>query len=261
MKNVLNTKIIFASFVTLFAIFMVLIQPPIAQDIQYHIFADERTFFSIPNFYNVFSNAPFLVVGFIGIYDLFFSKQIIVINEQKMAVMIFFTGVSFVAFGSGYYHLSPDNTSLLWDRLPMTIAFMALFSKIISELISTKFSQYILGSLLIFGLYSVLYWHVTELNGEGDLRLYILVQFLPMLLIPIFLVQFRGVSKNISGYWLLLICYAVAKLCEYFDREIFHLLGVISGHSLKHIMAAIGVLFLLLAYRKPNSGIKLIETK
>ena len=247
-----NIKMLFTSIVTLAAIIVVLIQQPIAQNIQYHLFADERTFFSIPNFYNVFSNALFLLVGILGLYGLTVSKQITVANEQKMALMIFFTGVSFVSIGSGYYHLSPDNSSLLWDRLPMTIAFMALFSKIIGELISTKFYQYILGSLLIFGLFSVLYWHVTELNGKGDLRLYILVQFLPMLLIPIFLVQYRGVSKNISGYWLLLICYAIAKLCEYFDEEIFHMLGVISGHSLKHIMAAIGVLFLLLAYRKPN---------
>ena len=143
-----------------------------------------------------------------------------------------------------------SNSSLLWDRLPMTVAFMSLFSIVISERISTKHSQYVLGFLLFFGVFSVIYWYVTELNGVGDLRLYILVQFLPMLLIPLFLLLCRGRSTTGAGYWLLLLWYAIAKVCEYFDQEIFEVLVVISGHSLKHIAAAMGVLFLLLAYRK-----------
>ncbi|MDQ7015225.1 MAG: alkaline phytoceramidase, partial [Gammaproteobacteria bacterium] len=157
-----------------------------------------------------------------------------------------------VAIGSGYYHLWPDNSTLLWDRLPMTVAFMALFSIVLSEFVSTRFSKSSLILLVAFGVFSVVYWHITELNGAGDLRLYILVQFLPMVLIPLLLLLCCEKSVYLSGYWALLFWYVVAKLCEYFDQAIFDLLGVISGHSLKHIAAALGVLFLLLAYRRKN---------
>ena len=38
--------------------------PPIPQDQSYHAFADDRTMVGIPNFLNVISNLPFLVVGY-----------------------------------------------------------------------------------------------------------------------------------------------------------------------------------------------------
>jgi len=223
--------------------------PAMPQDLHYHRFADQRTLLEIPNFCNVLSNLPFLFVGIFGLYGLLRSKKIQLIDAQKPASIIFFFAVAWVAIGSGYYHLWPDNNTLLWDRLPMTVAFMALFSMVLSEFLSPRFSKVILALLIAFGVFSVLYWHLTELKGAGDLRLYILVQFLPMLLIPLLLIVCREKSPHLSGYWLLLFFYALAKLFEYFDQAIFDLLGVISGHSLKHMAAALGVLCLLLVYR------------
>ena len=40
---------------------------PIPQDPTYHEFADRRTFFGIPNFWNVFSNLSFVLVGAFGL--------------------------------------------------------------------------------------------------------------------------------------------------------------------------------------------------
>jgi len=167
--------------------------------------------------------------------------------------------IALVAFGSGYFHLNPINETLLWDRLPMTIAFMALLSIIIGEFVSIKIAQNLLLPLIIVGAFSVLYWfytettfpvtesHVTE--SQGDLRLYILVQFLPMLLIPLILLTFNSSYSKVSGYWWLLLAYIVAKLLEHFDHTIFNLLHFISGHSLKYIAAALGVLILLSVYK------------
>jgi len=235
--------------ITIIAIVVVGNLPPMAQDIHYHHFADNRTLLTIPNFCNVLSNLLFLFVGLFGLYGLLRSKKIHLIDAQKPASIIFCFAVAWVAIGSGYYHLWPDNNTLLWDRLPMTVAFMALFSMVLSEFLSLRFSKVILALLIAFGVFSVFYWHLTELKGAGDLRLYILVQFLPMLLIPLLLIVCREKSPYLSGYWLLLFFYALAKLFEYFDQAIFDLLGVISGHSLKHMAAALGVLCLLLVYR------------
>jgi len=97
-------------------------------------------------------------VGIMGLCSLFISQRIVFITDLKTAYILFFVGVSLVAFGSGYYHLWPDNSSLVWDRLPMTIAFMALFAIIISEFTSTKFGKFVLWPFVAFGAFSVFYY-------------------------------------------------------------------------------------------------------
>jgi len=225
-----------------------LMAEPIAQDSGYHQFADQRTILGVPNFWNVVSNLPFLIVGLMGLFGLLRSGRIQFIAELKPAYVLFFAGVALVNFGSGYYHLWPGNETLVWDRLPMTIAFMALFAVIIAEFASLKVSRLVLWPLVVFGVFSVFYWHFTETAGHGDLRLYALVQFLPMLLIPLLLLLFKPRFTLTSGYWALLLAYVLAKVFEYYDEGLFESLGFISGHSLKHIVAALGVFLLLRAY-------------
>jgi len=223
---------------------------PIAQDPVYHQFSDQRAILGIPNFWNVVSNLPFLIVGMMGLYSLGHSGRIKFISEIKSAYVLFFVGVVLVNFGSGYYHLWPGNETLVWDRLPMTFAFMAVFAVIIGEFASLKTSKFALWPLVIFGVFSVLYWHFTEYSGHGDLRLYVLVQFLPMLLIPLLLLLFKPRFTNTGGYWAMLAAYVLAKVFEYFDEAVFNSLGFISGHSLKHIVAALGVFLILWTYKK-----------
>jgi hypothetical protein len=227
---------------------------PIAQDPEYHLFADQRTILSIPNFWNIISNLPFLLAGVMGLYSIFRRNRAQLITDLRGAYILFFVGISLVAVGSGYYHWTPSNGSLFWDRLPMTIAFMALFSVIIGEFLSVQLARLVLWPLIVFGLFSVIYWHNTEARGAGDLRLYVLVQLLPMLLIPLILIFFTSTFTGASGYWLLLCAYALAKAFEYYDEAIYHLPLFLSGHSFKHLAAAVGVLLLLKSYgnREPN---------
>ena len=241
------------SLVSIIAITCVWMLDPIAQDIEYHLFYDQRTILNIPNFWNVISNLPFLMVGIAGLYTLFRSRKIQFINEIKIAYVLFFSGVSLVALGSGYYHLYPGNTSLVWDRLPMTIAFMALFSIIMAEFVSVQLGKKFLWPLIIFGVFSIIYWQHTEARGEGDLRLYILVQFLPIMVIPLILLLFKSRFNYIGGYWLLICAYILAKLFEYFDEAIYNMLPLLSGHTIKHVIAALGVYLLLKSYNKRTS--------
>jgi len=234
----------------LMALIGVLFLTPIPQDSNYHNFADGRTILTISNFWNVASNVPFFLVGMYGFYKLLMVKNLKILDEIKILYIFFFLGVTLVAFGSGYYHLNPNNETLLWDRLPMTIAFMALFSFVLSEFFSLKVGKLLFFPLLFLGMASVLYWFVGELNGHGDLRAYALVQFLPMLIMPLLFLFFRASFSLVSGYWYLLLCYLLAKLFEHFDGEIYELLGVISGHSLKHIVSALGIYVLLLSFER-----------
>jgi len=223
----------------------------ISQDLAYHAFIDYRTIISVPNFWNVLSNLPFLIVGLLGLHQLFITKKLTIVSEMKTAYALLFFGVSLVAFGSGYYHLSPNNETLVWDRLPMTIAFMAMFSIIIAEFMSIDIGKRLLWPLLITGVTSVIYWHITELQGIGDLRFYAFIQFFPMLAIPVILICFRSRFSHLNGYWVLIVCYFLAKVFEHFDKYIYNALGsTISGHSIKHMVAALGLYILLSAYQQ-----------
>lgn len=225
-----------------------LTRAPIPQDLAYHDFSDSVGMFNIPNILNVLSNLPFILVGLLGLHRLTRVNSLNIVNENKLAYVALFFGTTLVAFGSGYYHLWPDNQTLVWDRLPMTIAFMGLFSVVISEYISIKLGKILLVPLLALGLWSVFYWHFTEANDQGDLRFYAIVQFFPMLAIPIILLTFKSSFSQASGYWWLLVAYIAAKVFEHFDTVIHDLLVVVSGHSIKHVAAAIGVYILLRSY-------------
>lgn len=248
LKNKLGYGLMAIAALTL--ILVLINKSAIPQDPFYHQFSDTDHLWGIPNIWNVLSNLPFLCVGLLALYKLFMTDQLKIESQNKAAYVLLYLGVALVAFGSGYYHLWPNNATLLWDRLPMTIAFMGLFSIVIAEFISAKAGMIMLLPLVLAGLFSVIYWHVTETNGAGDLRFYILVQFFPMLAIPIILLTFSSRFTHASAYGWLIFAYFVAKLFEHFDAQIHEILGVISGHSLKHITAAIGLYILLRSYEK-----------
>ena len=234
----------------LLAIGAILTQAPIPQDAGYHLFVDTREICSIPNFWNVVTSLPFAIVGLLGLYQAISPGRLGILHENLTAYLLLFFGTLLVGIGSGYYHLSPDNQTLVWDRLPMTIAFMALFSIIVSEFISIRSGRALLLPLLLAGILSVLYWHLSEIRGAGDLRFYALVQFYPMLAAPVILLFFRSRCTHARAYWWLLLLYVLAKLFEQLDGELYDLLGFISGHSLKHLTAALGMYVLLLFYQK-----------
>ena len=230
-------KIIVA--IVFFTIIVVFSMDPIAQDPSYHNFADQRGMINIPNFFDVISNLAFVIVGAMGMRLIRSRRATGGLPELQTVYMTFFVGVFLTGFGSAYYHFHPDNQSLLWDRLPMTIAFMALFSAIVGEYISSRIALKIFIPLLASGIVSAGYWHVSELNGSGDLRAYVLVQFLPILLIPLILLLFDSRLNGNKYIWGVIGAYAVSKIMEFFDAQIYSALGVISGHSLKHLIAAL----------------------
>jgi hypothetical protein len=134
----------------------------------------------------------------------------------------------------------------------MAIAFMALFSFFLSEHINVRLGTWLLWPLLAIGLFSVLYWIYTENLGAGDLRLYALVQFLPVLLIPLIIILFPSHTYRKKYIWYLIGLYALAKVAEHYDDEIMSAVSI-SGHTLKHIFAAFsGIAFLKIILSRHN---------
>lgn len=214
----------------------------IPQSDAYYQFADDRSFFDIPNFFNVVSNLPFLLVGIHGLLLLRKKTPSGGLPSLRYAYLTFFLGASLVAPGSGYFHLNPNHSTLVWDRLAMIISFMSFVTIIIGEYINKAIAERLLIPLLFLGLFSVAWWRFTDNNDGGDLRIYILLQFLPMLLIP-FIIWFYPATLEPKSYvWGLLGSYGLAKIFELLDAPIFQILKVMSGHTLKHLVAALGVL-------------------
>ncbi len=125
----------------------------------------------------------------------------------------------------------------------MALGFASMTACICGERLGTKIGRRLFLPLTVGGVFSVIYWWTTEQAGIGDLRFYILVQYLSMLLILIVLLLYPKPWKQNKFYWLLLSSYIVAKIFELNDVEVFILTQqIISGHTLKHIVAAAGML-------------------
>jgi hypothetical protein len=230
---------------------------PVAQDPAYHHVADQRALDGVPNFLNVASNLPFLLVGALGLTFLARNRHdgradTFVTPADRRPYWPFFTGVALTGLGSAYYHWQPDNATLFWDRLPMTIAFMALLASVIGERISRRGGARALWPLLMVGVGSTLYWHLGELRSAGDLRAYGLVQFGSMVLVPLILVIFPARYTGMPDLWISMGWYGLAKGFEYFDHGFLRLTAV-SGHTWKHLAAAASAywIFRMLARRRP----------
>lgn len=205
---------------------------PIPQNQLYHKFADFRKFMGVKNTWDVLSNIPFIFTGALGL--LYMKKY--PVKVAKTSWLVFFIGVILVAPGSAYYHDTPNNQTLVWDRLPMTIGFMGLFTALISTYISEKIEKIMLPVSLLFGFASVIYWAKFD-----DLRFYFWVQFIPLACIPIVISMFKSIEIKKMYLFLGLFFYIVAKVVEHKDVQIYMATGgTVSGHTLKHLLAAVG---------------------
>jgi hypothetical protein len=209
--------------------------PPIPQDQGYHDFADQRTLLGVPNFWNVVSNIPFIVIGALGLRQ----------SRRDPAIILLFLGILLTGFGSSYYHLDPNDRTLFWDRLPMAISFMAILAFTVEERVNATAGAVLLLPLIAIGVLSLLLWRWT-----GDLRLYVWVQFFPCLALP---VLFLVLPPKYSGtsYWLVAAAlYALAKLFEFYDDAIYSAGSILSGHTLKHLAAAAACVAILRYFQK-----------
>jgi hypothetical protein len=212
-----------------------LLLPPIPQDQGYHDFADQRTLLGVPNFWNVVSNIPFIVIGALGLRQ----------SRRDPAIILLFLGILLTGFGSSYYHLDPNDRTLFWDRLPMAISFMAILAFTVEERVNATAGAVLLLPLIAIGVLSLLLWRWT-----GDLRLYVWVQFFPCLALP---VLFLVLPPKYSGtsYWLVAAAlYALAKLFEFYDDAIYSAGSILSGHTLKHLAAAAACVAILRYFQK-----------
>jgi len=198
----------------------------------------------VANIWNVLSNMPLL---FVGIFGIWIVRHRSLPKEQTSSMMIFFGAVALTGLGSSWYHLAPNNESLIFDRLPIACALVVLYCSWLgrwqsSDLLAPRF----LVLALLLAVASVLWWAYSESVGAGDLRAYVLLQFGALVSAPILIETSHKRSAARYAVYPVLMMYFLAKLCEVFDAEILHWTGLSAGHAIKHLFAALAVLWVAL---------------
>ena len=225
---------------TAIAIAAAFLLPAMPQPLDYHDFADGRTMFGIVNFLNVVSNIGFLLAGIAGLAVVIQPRTQFESGGERLPYAIFFLGMMLTAAGSSYYHLAPDNETLFWDRLPMTIAFMSLISAQVVDRINVRAGLALLAPLLLLGAATVFYWRATERAGVGNVLPYAILQGYSVVMLLLFaLFQPSRYTRGNDIYWVF-AWYVIAKLLEMFDAEVLAMGNLVSGHTLKHLAAAMG---------------------
>jgi hypothetical protein len=217
--------------------------PAMPQPLSYHAFADCRTIFGIPNFWNVLSNLPFLVAGAWGIHLIWRGGGSFIDPREQLPYLVFFLGALLTCFGSAYYHAAPDNPRLVWDRLPMTLGFAGLVAAALAERVNARLGLRSLWPLLAVGVVTVLYWYGTERVGRGNLIPYAAYQTWSIVVIVLLIAAFPA-TRYTQGRLLAWAAgwYGLAKVFETFDLQIYRMLGgTFSGHTIKHVLAAFAV--------------------
>lgn len=192
---------------------------PIPQDQGYHHFADQREVGGIPNFMDVITNLPFLFVGATGLSALRFTRP----RSMRRMMVVLSTAFILLTFGSGYYHWEPRDITLVYDRVPIAIIILTFFCMIINDHVGEWYGHMLLPLLVLLGIGSVLWWH-----WSGDLRPYVLVHYLPILLIPLIIWAYPYRHGRWSEILLAYLFFALARAAEALDHVIFQLFRAIS---------------------------------
>ncbi len=174
-------------------------------------------------------------------------------TDERPAYWVLFLSLSVVSVGSAYYHVWPDTTTLFWDRLPMTVTFMSICSILFTEKVSARLGKALLLPLCVLGVASVSWWSFTEWHPDysGDLRFYVLVQLAPVALTPLVVYMYRPRYSHAYFMYICAVLYVASKVAEQFDHAIWRLsFNTLSGHSLKHFLAALGTAYIPLMIQR-----------
>jgi hypothetical protein len=224
---------------TVLAIAAAILLPAVPQPAEYHHFADDRPMLGIANFLDVASNISFVLAGVAGLVVTLRPRTSFASSRERWPYAAFFVGLLLTGVGSIYYHLVPDNETLFWDRLPMTIAFVSLISAQIVDRLNVKAGLAMLLPMIVLGAASVVYWRMTERAGAGNVMPYAVLQGYSVVMLVLLAVLHPSRYTRGNAIYAVFVMYVLAKILEHFDRELFALGGVVSGHTLKHLAAAV----------------------
>jgi predicted membrane channel-forming protein YqfA (hemolysin III family) len=185
------------------------------------------------------ANLAFAVAGVAGVWLVLRPATCFASPTERWPYLVFCIGVLLTAAGSCYYHLAPNNETLFWDRLPMTIAFMSLISAQIVDRVDARAGLRALVPMLLIGVGTVVYWIVTERQGRGNVMPYVVLLAYAVIVLLKLAAMHPSRYTHAGAIYAVFAGYLLAKVFEHHDRQIFELTGLVSGHTLKHVVAGL----------------------
>jgi hypothetical protein len=237
---------------------LALLLPEISQPQSYHAFADSRELLGMANFWDTASNLPFVLVGIAGVYALWRRDSSASVRfrqpSERWAYLAFFAGVLLTGIGSAYYHLDPSDERLVWDRLPIALISGALVLAILGDHRDLRTgnlpagthwpSIFDLAATLVVSAATVVYWAFSPGEG-GDLAPYLVLQVYALVAVIVILVAGTPRYTRRGDVLIVIGFYCLARVGELFDPQIYAAGHLLSGHTLKHLFAALATAFLL----------------
>ncbi|MCC8982159.1 hypothetical protein [Bradyrhizobium acaciae] len=209
----------------------------IAQPANYNDFADHSALSGIPHAADVLSNTGFALVAIWGWLTLRPRRNSDQLRAGWPGYRMFLIGLFLTAFGSATFHLAPGNGRLTWDMLPIALAGAGLLVGVRGDTQPGSKTNIEAIALALFAAAGVAWWVFTDRHGAGDLRPYLLLQVLPLILIPLWQSIYRAPRTDRVAFAAAMGLYVVAKASEVLDHQIANTLGFVSGHTLKHLLA------------------------
>jgi hypothetical protein len=242
-----------AAGVTLLAVFAHRLQTPV-----YNLFADQVTCLGIPNFTNVASNLAFVLVGVWGLAWLWTERSRLLGTRFRDRTQLalyasFFAAAILVGLGSAYYHYAPTNATLFWDRFPMTLAVAALTGAFLAERVDgrTGVAAAIALALVLPG--TLVYWRMSEAGGAENLWPYLVGLYGSLGVATLILVLFPSPYTHGGQAFVAVAWYALAMpFDKALDGWVYSLGGVMGGHAVKHLFAALAMFWLFWFMLRPR---------
>ena len=233
------------TFAIAIVVLLMLLHGPIAQPAHYHEFADDSLWVSIPHAADVLSNVGFAVAALWGALRLWPQRNHPAIRAGWLGYGVFLISLLLTSFGSTYYHLAPDDWRLVWDRLPIALACAGLLVGVRAQLVPRANVNVEVIALAAFAAASVAWWYLGQQMSSGDLRPYLMLQIAPLVLIPLWQTAHGASRADRVWFGFALVLYVLAKIAELHDHEIHAMLGWITGHTIKHVLASVAAWLLV----------------
>lgn len=223
--------------------------PVIGQPADYHRFADARVLWQVPRAMDVLSNLAFALAGILGWTALWQARRALS-NVQRAMAALFCTGLLLTSAASAWYHLAPDEIGLLMDRCGMAVAFAGLWGLAAADRVSERAGAWLGLAVLLLGPLAA-----RGALPAGNVLPWAALQVAGLALVAV-LAFGRPRDAGLPIRWgLVLLAYAVAKLLELNDHAIFELtVQSISGHTLKHAVAALAAAPVIFALRQSGES-------
>lgn len=220
------------------------IGPHVGEPAEYQRFVDGRVWLGVPQAGDVLSNLAFLVAGIAGAWSLWRVPARALGNMERAMAALFFAGLTIAAMCSAWYHLHPDGARLVVDRTGMAIAFAGLLGLAAATHVSERAGASVGLGLLLAAPAAI---HAA---AGGELLPWALLQFGGLAALCV-AASCRPLPLALRVNWLAVVAiYCVAKLAEVNDASLFEWTGhLLSGHTLKHLVAAFAAWPLIAALR------------